>query len=383
LVTHEWGPVKYFRNEAKPDGSRQLVGRTAEAGLNARLGWWNGIAARDLDNDGDIDYVVTNYGLNTKYQASDKKPELLFYGHFDDTGSARLLEAKFEADKCFPRRGLSCSSHAMPFVRDKVKTFHNFGISTLEEIYTEENLTRSLQLSANSLETGLLINQGTASEGLEPVPQFRFQALPRLAQISPSFGVVISDFNADGFADLFLAQNFFSPQLETGRMDSGLSQVLLGRGANAQGDLLFDPAGPLESGIMIPGDAKACSLVDFNQDGWSDLLVTLNDGPLQAFEARPHRTNQLFRVKLLGRPGNLDCVGAKVTVEFEGGHPAQTTEVVAGGGYLSQSSTILSFGCRSSKPKLVRVVWPDGRTTKHLVKSRQMAIGIRIPSRAE
>ena len=96
----------------------------------------------------------------------------------------------------------------------------------------------------------------------------------------------------------------------------------------------------------------ACSLVDFNRDGWSDLLVTLNNQPIEAFEARPHPRNRLLLIQLVGPPGNQDCVGARVTVSFEK-RPSQTAEVGSGGGYLSQSTTILSFGCERSQPQQV------------------------------
>jgi len=62
LVAQEWGPVKYFRND-----KGKLVDQTATAGFSEVLGWWNGITALDVDNDGDMDYAVTNFGLNTKY----------------------------------------------------------------------------------------------------------------------------------------------------------------------------------------------------------------------------------------------------------------------------------------------------------------------------
>ena len=61
VVTHEWGPVKLFTNKGG-----KLFDQTDAVGLAKYKGWWNGISARDLDNDGDIDYVATNFGLNTK-----------------------------------------------------------------------------------------------------------------------------------------------------------------------------------------------------------------------------------------------------------------------------------------------------------------------------
>ena len=120
------------------------------------------------------------------------------------------------------------------------------------------------------------------------------------------------------------------------------------------------------------------SLVDFNLDGWPDLLVSQNNGPIQAYESRPHATNRLFRVKLLGKPGNLDCVGAKVTVEFTGDVASQSVEVGAGGGYLSQSTPILAFGAATERATNVSVRWPDGTETKHDVKPGQRALAIRM-----
>ena len=130
LVAQEWGPIKYFRND-----EGQLVDQTSVAGLSNVLGWWNGITAIDVDNDGDMDYAATNFGLNTKYHASAKKPTLLYYGDFESKGTPNIIEAEFEDETLFPVRGLSCSSRAMPHLLDKFDTYSSYALADLTEIY--------------------------------------------------------------------------------------------------------------------------------------------------------------------------------------------------------------------------------------------------------
>lgn len=44
-------------------------------------------------NDGDIDYVVTNFGLNTRYQPSPEEPCRIYDGDFNGDGKAQIVEA--------------------------------------------------------------------------------------------------------------------------------------------------------------------------------------------------------------------------------------------------------------------------------------------------
>ena len=347
LVAHEWGPVKLFANE---DG--RLEDRTEQAGLAGRIGWYNGINGRDVDHDGDIDYVVGNVGLNTKYHASEEQPALLYYGDFEGEGRKRLVEAEYEDENLFPIRGKSCSEHAMPFVTKQFPSFHEFAVASLAEIYTPRCLKESQRFAANSFESGLLINDGTG--------RFTFQPFPRLAQISPVYGTVLTDVDGDGLTDIYLVQNFFAHQRETGRMDGGVSLLLTGNGEG-----VFDPVWPDRSGLVVAGDAKASTSTDLNGDGWVDFVVAVNNGRVLTFENRRSSDGAAMTVALRGRPGNPIAVGARVTVEREHG-PPQTDEVRAGGGYLSQSTAKLTFGLgEDQEATRIKVRWPDGTQTTH------------------
>ena len=42
--------------------------------LTDKKGWWNFILPVDIDNDGDIDLIAGNLGLNSRLKASAKEP---------------------------------------------------------------------------------------------------------------------------------------------------------------------------------------------------------------------------------------------------------------------------------------------------------------------
>lgn len=362
LVAHEWGPIKLYKNK-----QGKLVDETAEAGLDQFLGWWNGIAARDLDGDQDLDLVVCNLGLNTKYKAKYNKPALLYYGDFDGSGSMRLLEAKYESDTLYPVRGKSCSTAAMPFLANRFGTFRDFAKSSLDQIYTPECVSGAQRWEANTFESGVLINNGAG--------EFQFHALPRITQAAPGYGVVLTEVDGDGNADAYIVQNFFSPEPETGRMDGGLSLLLLGRG-----DGTFDPVEPAKSGLIIPWDAKGLAASDFNGDGAVDFAVAVNDAEPMLFENTTDTTGQNFTVGLRGRPGNPTAVGARISVVLSDGS-TQTAEVYAGSGYLSQSSPRIAFGVPSGhRVERVDVSWPDGDQSQHPLIEEQQFVTLTQPT---
>ena len=360
IITREWGPITYLQNDRG-----NFTDQTEKSGLNKIPGWWNGVSAADLDLDGDIDLVASNFGLNTKYHASNDHPVLLYYGKFG-TDEMRLVEAEYENGQLFPVRGKSCSTRAIPHLAQRFNTFHSFALAELNEVYTPQEMKGAQKFLITELNSGILLNDGNA--------QFNFKKLPKIAQIAPSFGIVVEDMNGDSFPDLFLAQNFYHSQVETGRMSGGMSLMLTGLG-----DGTFKPMWPSESGIIIPSDAKSACKADLNGDSLPDILVSSNDGPVRSYITNADVNNTAkIRVILKGQIRNPNAIGAKVIAHYSDSSK-QMKEVQAGKGYLSQSTPHLFFGAKGKTIQRFMIRWPDGELTDHKFDNESRIVTLSKP----
>jgi len=352
LVTLEWGNVKYFHNRQ----GQGFEDWTVKAGFAAAgTGWWTSIAAADFNGDGHPDYVVGNVGLNTQYHADPTHPALLFYGDFNaEGGEPQIVEAYYEGERLYPWRSRLDLGASIPSVLKRFPRSNNYARSTLGEILGEEKLAAARRFAATELQSGVFLSQADGT--------YRFEPLPRLAQIAPLQGLVAGDFDGDGHADVYAVQNSYAPIPAVGRFDGGLSQFLRGDGRGH-----FTPVPVAESGLLVPGDAKALAVLDFGQDGWPDFLVSRNNNTTLAFRNRGVPGRHLLRIQLQGASGNPTAVGARIAVELADGS-TQTSEVYAGSGYYSQSTAANFFGyADSNPPRRIRVRWPTGSTADYVV----------------
>ncbi len=340
----DWGPVAVFKND-----KGTLTNVTSELGIDDKLGWWHGIATADLDDDGDIDYVVTNQGRNTKYHADKKHPHRLYYDDFDNNGTMDLVETEFEGDTEFPVRGRSCSSSTMPFIAEKFETYHDFALASVAEIYEPEIKDRPMR-EVNFLDSAIFWNDGD---------KFRVESMPYLAQISPGYGIQVADFDGDSQLDILMANNFFGPQPETGYMDGGLGWFLKGSG-NGQ----FAAVWPNQSGVVLNKDSNGLAVADFDLDGDLDALVGVSNSEVQLLENKTQLTKSL-RVKIEGPKSNPNAIGARV--KLVGPDASRVIELNGGSSYLSQACNLnLSVSQAASKKfGSIEVHWPDGSISKH------------------
>jgi hypothetical protein len=341
LLALEWGNVRYFHN----DQGKGFTDYSERSGFTtAGPGWWTSLASADFNGDGRPDFVAGNVGLNTPYHA----PALLFAGRFG--GPPMLIEAAYEGDRLYPRRTSKTLGEQIPALRRRFAKNDDYAKATLAEILGADKLAAATKYEATELRSGVFLSQ--------PDGTYRFEPLPRLAQIAPLQGVVAGDFDGDGHADLYAVQNSYAPIPSVGRFDGGLSQLLRGDGHGH-----FTVVPPWQSGLLVPGDAKALVTLDLDADGWPDFVLTRNHAPVLAWRNTGLPGRHSFQVRVQGAPGNPTALGARVSLELADG-TTQTAEIQAGSGYASQSPPAVFFGYpERAPPRRLTTHWPDGSTS--------------------
>ncbi|MBL9135314.1 MAG: VCBS repeat-containing protein [Verrucomicrobiales bacterium] len=357
VVACEWGPIRMFRNGAEGlqaiDPAIRVNEKSAASfsgvdRLSQLTGWWTGVAAGDLDNDGRLDLVVGNWGRNTPRHPTPRSPIELHYADVEGTGRFALLETWQDpaTGRRWPHRDWSALSLGFPMIQEKFPTFASLSVAEVPSLLAVLPPTASVR--AATLDSVLLLNRGD---------HYEVAPLPVEAQLSPVFGVALGDLDGDGNVDVVLSQNFRGVAAVESRHDAGLGLWLRGDG---HGQL--DPIPAAASGLRLDGDGRGLALADFDQDGRWDLAIGQHQGSSALYRnalARPGR-----RIQCEGSAENPAAVGASVRAVTRGTPTGPRHEIQLGSGFWSQNSHTLIL---ADDPAIdaIDIRWPGGATERH------------------
>ncbi|SDE73612.1 Repeat domain-containing protein [Pricia antarctica] len=267
MLVGEFMAIRAFENT----GGR-LTELNVNSGLTDSQGWWNRIAQGDFDNDGDMDYIVGNFGLNSQLKASPDEPVQMYYKDFDGNGSLDPIMTSYIMGESYPVFSKDDLLGQLSGLKRKYVNYSDYADEKITDIFTSEELSDAKILKAKNFATSYIENLGNN--------KFKVSPLPAPAQFSPIYGILAQDFNTDGNLDVILAGNFFGTRVKYGRYDANKGLLLLG---NGKGN--FEPVSTQESGLNIDGEIRDISSIQM-ADGKQLLLFARNDEGVKTYEVK-------------------------------------------------------------------------------------------------
>jgi hypothetical protein len=264
IIVGEWMGIKLFEND-----NSNFTEISKDVGLKNTSGWWNRIVSSDIDNDGDIDFIVGNHGLNSRFKASVEAPISCYVNDFDNNGSIEQIVCNYNEGKSYPLVLRHDLIKQLPHLKKKYVYYTNYKGQAIEDIFTSEELKNSIVHEVTMLESILLINNGDAS--------FKIKPLPKESQFAPIYAISASDFDKDGVIDLVLGGNLYNVKPEIGSYDASYGQFLKGTG---NGD--FTVYSMAESGLFLDGEIRDFKIFSHKQNDL--LLVSKNNSTVDFYQ---------------------------------------------------------------------------------------------------
>ncbi|MBC7777319.1 MAG: VCBS repeat-containing protein [Phycisphaerae bacterium] len=264
IVVGEFMPVSIFKLTGGV-----LKNVTAQFGLGKSNGLWHSLEVADLDKDGDLDLVTGNFGLNTRFIASADGPLGCYAKDFDNNGTLDPIMTMFEGKNNYPMAQKENIVKQIPSLKKRYLYAKNWSEVTIEDVWSKKELDEALHLVAYDLETCWWENQGG---------NFVRHSLPRQTQASVIQGIVAEDLNGDGNIDLLMAGNKYHMEIEGGRCDAGNGVFLSGDGKGN-----FTWVNNLQSGFWAMREARDLAMLK-GAGGKRVFVVPNNGSALQIFE---------------------------------------------------------------------------------------------------
>ena len=256
ITVSEWDTPKIYINNG-----RRLIKQKST--LDDLFGIWNVVEAADLDNDGDIDFIIGNQGSNTIHKTSSENPVKMWVNDFDNNGTIEQIMTNHKNGKDYPiHMKKELTAQLVSLKKQNLKA-SEYAKKSIDELFSASIFKNSIMKQSTISESIIAVNEGDWN--------FSVKKLPSRVQLSCVCGIVCTDVNNDGNLDIIMAGNNFEFKPQYSRLDASHGSVLLG-----DGSLDFKWQNYNTSGFVIKNEVKHLKTIS-DKSGKTYLLAAINN----------------------------------------------------------------------------------------------------------
>ncbi|MBI3220588.1 MAG: VCBS repeat-containing protein [Bacteroidetes bacterium] len=257
IVVGEWMPIRVFENH------QGKLEETNISTLSKSDGLWSCIRPMDLDEDGDIDFIVGNAGTNLPWTITPTKPLTLRYGDFNADNRIDPIISYYNFENEYPIATRDELLFQLPVLKKHYNNYSSYASATMSEILSQGGISSPQYKCVRTTQSISLINDGFGN--------FQVGALPRAAQMSAIRITFLMKKGQKKRAEIFAYGNFYSAKTQFGHLDASFGVVLA-----------YD-----RSSFSIKNTSLVNGLFDARKGGIIDqryVLILMNSAPIRLFE---------------------------------------------------------------------------------------------------
>ncbi len=304
--------------------------------ISSDAGWSYGSAWGDYDNDGNIDLYVANY--------YDQKN---FLYHNNGEGSfEKITSGAITNDMQSSQNAVWADLNNDGYIDLLVANYGLNGIYSNNKEGGFSKITNGLIATDNANSFGISVgdynndglldvfvaNWSGVNSLYKNLGDFNFEKIVSGEMVTTSAnteGSAWGDYDNDGYLDLFITND-------------GINYLY-----RNNGDETFTSISNWNINVDGE-NSNGCALADYDNDGFLDLFIANGGNQTNLLYHNNPNTNNWLKIKLIGEEHNMSGIGARVSVlaNINGQSRWQYREISAqsGGGYGSQNGLIANFG---------------------------------------